>query len=179
MVEAARIHPLAGKLHAGNGVSIEPAGEKTRVSLRAREKSVAAASKAIGVKLPVRPKTSAVAKGVVAMWIGPDEWMLLADGDAMLARLKALGNATCSAVDVSHRNTAIVVSGSKAGLALASGCPQDLSLSAFPVGACSRTILGKSEIILYRAAEDSFHVECWRSFSDYVWKYLVDAARSA
>ena len=36
------------------------------------------------------------------------------------------------------------------------GCPQDLSLAAFPVGACSRTILGKVEIVLLRTAEDSF-----------------------
>ena len=52
------------------------------------------------------------------------------------------------------------------------GCPQDLSLAAFPVGACSRTILGKVEIVLLRTGEDAFRVECWRSFSDYVFTFL-------
>jgi sarcosine oxidase subunit gamma len=61
----------------------------------------------------------------------------------------------------------------------ASGCPQDLSLAIFPVGACSRTILGKSEIVLLRTAEDAFRVECWRSFSDYVFAFLADAAKDA
>ena len=59
------------------------------------------------------------------------------------------------------------------------GCPQDLSLDAFPVGACSRTILGKVEIVLLRTAEDAFRVECWRSFSDYVWAFLTEAAKDA
>ena len=62
---------------------------------------------------------------------------------------------------------------------LNSGCPQDLSLDAFHVGSCSRTILGKSEVVLFREAENRFRVECWRSFFDYVWKYLADAAKSA
>ena len=51
--------------------------------------------------------------------------------------------------------------------------------TAFPVGACSRTILGKVEIVLLRTADDAFRVECWRSFSDYVWTFLTEAARDA
>ena len=59
---------------------------------------------------------------------------------------------------------------------LNAGCPQDLSLTAFPAGACSRTVLGKIEIVLLRVAEDAFRVECWRSFSDYAYAFLSDAA---
>ena len=84
-----------------------------------------------------------------------------------------------SAVGVSHRNVAFSVAGPAAEACLNAGCPQDLSLAAFPVGACSRTVLGKVEIVLYRKAEDAFRVECWRSFSDYVLTFLSEAARDA
>ena len=84
-----------------------------------------------------------------------------------------------SAVGISHRNIAIAVTGPAAAAAINAGCPQDLSLTAFPVGACSRTILGKIEIVLLRTAEDSFRVECWRSFSDYAWTFLTEAAKDA
>ncbi|MGI9402730.1 MAG: sarcosine oxidase subunit gamma family protein, partial [Rhizobiaceae bacterium] len=57
--------------------------------------------------------------------------------------------------------------------------PQNLSIEAFPTGACSRTILGKSEIIIHRETPDRFRIECWRSFSDYVWNFMVDAGKSA
>jgi sarcosine oxidase subunit gamma len=40
-------------------------------------------------------------------------------------------------------------------------------------------VLGKIEIVLYRTAEDAFRVECWRSFSDYCFTFLADAARDA
>ena len=53
------------------------------------------------------------------------------------------------------------------------------SIAAFPIGTCSRTLLGKVEIVLWRSAENEFHVECWRSFSDYAFAYLTDAARDA
>jgi sarcosine oxidase subunit gamma len=84
-----------------------------------------------------------------------------------------------AAVDVSHRNTAVIVSGPGAEAAINSGCPQDLSLSIFPVGACSRTIFGKAEIVLFRTAEDTFRVECWRSFSPFVFGLLAEGAEDA
>ena len=71
------------------------------------------------------------------------------------------------------------VTGPGAAATINAGCPQDLSLEAFPVGACSRTILGKIEIVLYRSAEDTFRVECWRSFSDYAFTFLTEAAKDA
>ncbi|MEM7464430.1 MAG: sarcosine oxidase subunit gamma family protein, partial [Pseudomonadota bacterium] len=95
------------------------------------------------------------------------------------AKMSKLDGTLCSAVDISHRNTAIYVEGPNAAAVLNAGCPQNLSVSAFPKGACSRTILGKSEIILLRESPVRFRVECWRSFSDYVWNFLVDAGKSS
>jgi sarcosine oxidase subunit gamma len=80
---------------------------------------------------------------------------------------------------VSHRNVGIIVSGPGAEATLSAGCPQDLSLEIFPVGACSRTIFGKAEIVLFRTEDDTFRVECWRSFSDYVFGLLAEGAEDA
>ena len=180
MAEALRLHPLADRRFATGGVTIEPCPAAERISLRAGGDALPAIDKALGLELPRRPKASARAKELTALWLGPDEWLVIGkDGAGLAAKLANVEGAAFSAVDISHRNTAMSVSGAKAALALASGCPQDLSLAAFPVGACSRTVLGKSEIVLLREAETDFRVECWRSFSDYVWKYLVDAAKSA
>lgn len=71
----------------------------------------------------------------------------------------------------------IIVSGRGADAVVNGGCPQDLSLGAFPVGAASRTVLGKIEIVLWRTAEDTFRVECWRSFSGYAYGFLQESAR--
>ena len=98
-----------------------------------------------------------------------------ADPIADLASVKALH----SAADISHRNTAIIVSGPRAADIINAGCPQNLSLEAFPVGACSRTIFGKVEIVLYRPEKETFRVEVWRSFSSYAMELLCTAAKSS
>jgi sarcosine oxidase subunit gamma len=180
MANAIRIHPLADQVFAANTVLLKPEPARTRISLRAGSKELDAINKILALNLPTRPKSSTISNERIAMWIGPDEWLILDNSKSNLSALpKDLSDILCSAVDISHRNTAISITGSKAAQVMNAGCPQNLSLDAFPVGACSRTVLGKSEIILWRTATDAFHVECWRSFSDYVWKYLVDAAKTA
>lgn len=170
---------LHGRETSGSNVKVSVLPPAERISLRAPEASVASLSRALGVTLPQKPKTSASKNGRTVFWLGPDEWFVIdeASGDPLddCAKAKALH----SAVGVSHRNVAFAVSGAGAVATVSAGCPQDLSLDAFPIGACSRTVMGKSEILLYRPAADTFRVECWRSFSDYVFTFLTEAARDA
>lgn len=177
--DATREPALAGRDVSAKNVKLAVLAPAGRVSLRAAGASVAALSKALGVSLPQKPKSSASKAGRTALWLGPDEWLVLdeAGKDAMAdcAKVAALH----SAVEVSHRNVGISVSGPAAEATINAGCPQDLSLAVFPVGACSRTVLGKVEIVLLRTAEDAFRVECWRSFSDYVFTFLSEASRDA
>ena len=178
---AVRTHPLAGRKVANKAVKITPAEPAGRLSLRAGDDALASLSRALGLKLPTAPKNSATNKSSsrAALWLGPDEWLVIDTGGgdpvADCARAKALH----SAVDISQRNTAILVEGAGAEDVLSAGCPQDLSLAAFPVGACSRTVLGKIEAVVWRTGEKTFRVECWRSFSTYAFDLLEDAARSA
>jgi sarcosine oxidase subunit gamma len=171
--------PHENRRFANSGVSIKAASPAARVALRANAKEVSKLTKPLGLKLPTSPMSSTISKSRSALWLGPDEWLIIDQVPSSIQPLmKNLGSAKCSHVDVSHRNTAIIVSGKDAENILNAGCPRDLSLSAFPVGGCSRTIFGKIEIILWRKDSDTFHIEVWRSFSDYLWTYLLDAAKS-
>lgn len=176
---ATRTLPLSG-VHGGSSVvRLEAAAPAERINLRVRAEDVAALSTALGLDLPVKPKTSSSANGRTALWIGPDEWLVFADVGAGLVQAAAKSGALHSATDISHRNTAILVSGPGAVAAINTGCPQDLSLETFPVGACSRTLFGKVEIVLLRTAEDAFRVEVWRSFSGYAFGLLSEGAMDA
>ena len=177
--EAARKPVLEGRMANHAWVGVTPAEPAKRLSLRAPAESVASLSRTLGLKLPERPKQSVLKGDRAALWLGPDEWLLI-DGaesnlDAALDRVRVFH----SAVDMSHRNVGILVEGQGAEATIAAGCPQDVSLQAFPVGACSRTVLGKIEIVLWRTGEAQFRVECWRSFADYAFTLLAEAARDA
>ena len=153
----------------------------TRYVLRGGPDVMNAAGQALGLTLsqtPCRAATGAPG-GLAALWLGPDEQLLLGPetsdiGAALLPGLRGLPH---SLVDVSHRQTAFEVSGPQAALLLNAGCPLDLDLSAFPVGTCTRTVLAKAEIVLWRTSQDVFHVEVWRSFADYVSRFLAEVAR--
>lgn len=175
----ARIDALAGGVASYSWVGITPASSASRLLLRAPRASLGELSQALDLELPTKPKTSATKSKRAALWLGPDEWLLIGPATDDLAGALATVTAFHSAVDVSHRNVGILVTGERAEATLAAGCPQDLSLASFPVGACSRTVFGKVEIVLWRSGEDAFRVECWRSFCDYTLKLLAAAARDA
>ncbi|MEQ1955293.1 sarcosine oxidase subunit gamma [Mesorhizobium sp. CN2-181] len=169
---------LAGREFHIGAVRLAVLPPAERISLRAPAASVAALSKVLGLDLPTKPKTSAASGGRTALWLGPDEWLVIDQTGDPLTDCVGVKDLH-SAVGVSHRNVAFSVSGAGAEATLNAGCPQDISLEVFPVGACSRTVLGKVEIVLLRTGEDAFRVECWRSFSDYVHDFLVEAAGDA
>lgn len=140
----------------------------------------AAAGAAFGVPLPERACRASTLAERAALWLGPDEQLLLApaaETDALAARLEAaLAGTAHSLVDVSHRQVALELSGPQASAILNSGCPLDLDLTVFPIGMCTRTLLGKVEIVLWRRGSAEFHLEVWRSFFDYVSRWLLEAA---
>jgi sarcosine oxidase subunit gamma len=153
----------------------------TRVIVRGDGAAVAAMGFSFDVDLP-QQACRAVTKGArSALWLGPDEWLLLApDGEAAtLVRTltEALRGAPASIVDVSDRQVAVGVSGVKAAEVLNAFNALDLHLDAFPVGMCTRTLFGKAEIVLWRTAPDAFHIEVWRSFAPYVLACLAEAVR--
>ncbi|MBO6718698.1 MAG: sarcosine oxidase subunit gamma [Rhizobiaceae bacterium] len=170
---------LAGRLAAYPTVSVTPGGSASRLSLRAPQKSRAALSRALGLKLPESPRQTAASGPRAALWLGPDEWLVLDSEGADLAAVLAPVVALHSAVDVSHRNQSILVAGPGAEAALSAGCPLDVSLQAFPVGTATRTLMGKAEIVLWRMEAGTFRVECWRSFADYCFTLLGLGARDA
>jgi sarcosine oxidase subunit gamma len=141
--------------------------------------AVPAMDSAFGVELPRQPCRAAQSETRAALWLGPDEWLLLAgDGEHDAIELY-LTSATAvipgSAVDISDRQVAIALAGPRATDALATFMPLDLDLAAFPVGMCTRTIFGKAEIVLWRRAPHEFHIEVWRSFAPYVLACLDEA----
>lgn len=153
----------------------------TRLALRGAAEVSAAAGRAFGLEIPTNACRATAAGERAALWLGPDEWLLIApvaDGETLERSLcAALKNLPHSLVDVSHRQTAFAVSGTLAATLLAAGCPLDLDERAFPVGMCTRTMLAKAEVVLWRTAPATFRLEVWRSFAAYVSLYLADAAR--
>ena len=84
---ATRTLPLSG-FHGGSAAaSVSPAAPASRLSLRAKPDAVPALSTALGVNLPTRPKASSTSGSRHALWIGPDEWLIIDETEADLVAL--------------------------------------------------------------------------------------------
>jgi sarcosine oxidase subunit gamma len=149
--------------------------------LRGAPSVLATAGDALGLSLSMPACRASVNATLAALWLAPDERLLLGEdasaADTSSRIAQALGDQAHSLVDVSHRQLGLAISGPHAVTVLASGCPLDLDRSAFPVGMCTRTVLAKAEIVLWRIADDDFHLEVWRSFAAYVSGLIAEAGR--
>lgn len=168
-----------GPLAAQAPVAVTPLPAMTRLSARGGAAAARRIGKAFGVMLPEAALQAAEQGERAALWLGPDEWLLLAPPeDGLAQRLEAglAGEPGC-VVDISHRQIALEVGGPGAAAALNAGCPLDLDLAAFPAGRCTRTVLAKADVVLWRRGPERFHLECWRSFAPYVLAVLDQAAQ--
>lgn len=164
MAELTLLPPVARFIFQGGRVACKTAGDAFRLVL------------------PEQPCRANSSEGRAALWLGPDEYLLLAPLGEMRAiaveLTSALAGVPHSLVDVSQRQVAWQVSGPDAGAILNSGCPLDLDPAEFPPGMCTRTLFGKAQIVLWRKAAEEYHLDVWRSYSNYVRELLLDAARS-
>jgi len=176
--------PLRGvALPAGPRFALSEAPPAARFILRGGEGARLASGIAFGAEPPSRLGPAGEGAGRAAFWLGPDEWLMIAEGadPASLGDMleSVLDGTAHSLVDISHRQIGLVASGPAAARALNSGCPLDLDLPAFPVGMATRTLYDKAEIVLWRRGATSFHVEVWRSFAPHVATSLTEAAHGA
>jgi sarcosine oxidase subunit gamma len=149
-------------------VRVTPLPRLTRLLLRGDPAAVGAA---LGLTLPTAPCSARPGERAI-LWLGPDEWLLLA-AEASVPELWE--DASGAIFDISDRQVGLMIEGERASDVLAAGCPLDLA--AFAVDACTRTVFGKAEIVLWRRNATSFHLETARSFAPYVRHLLADAIR--
>jgi sarcosine oxidase subunit gamma len=81
-------------------------------------------------------------------------------------------------VDVSSLYTTLHVAGEGSEIIINHGCPLDLSLEAFDIGTCTRSLLGKVGIILSRVERNAFELDVVCSFSTYAARFLREASLS-
>jgi sarcosine oxidase subunit gamma len=182
-VQALRRPPTTGLtlISGARSVTLSPVLGLSRFAVRSDGETAALVGRGFGCPLPMEPLRAAAQGGRAALWLGPDEWLLLAEDvepEAVTREIvAALGERPYSWVDISHRNAGFLLSGTHATAVLNAGCPLPLDLKRFPVGKCTRTLFGKAEIVLWRVGETAFRIEVWRSFASYLAGLIVEAAR--
>ena len=181
------LHHLAGRLDAASEpaerIRLTEMAFLTQLTLRLGADTTAAeaAEQILGVTLPTAPNTTSASNDLQALWMGPDEWLLLApDGAAERLREEledALDGHHASVVDVSAQRTVIELAGADARDVLRKGCSLDLHPRAFAPGRCAQSTLARAQVtLLARSDEPAYWVLIRASFADYLAEWLLDAS---
>ncbi|NUP39255.1 MAG: sarcosine oxidase subunit gamma [Streptomyces sp.] len=152
------------------------------VRLDAKGAAAEAVALALDLQLPLQPNTVVRAGELTALWLGPDEWLLVAPpgsaGDLETRVREAAGDELVSVIDVSAQRTTLLVTGPRARDLLAHGCALDLHPRTFGAGRCAQTTLGRTQVVLVARGEPraGFWVLVRSSFAGYLADWLLDAA---
>ena len=132
----------------------------------------------LGLAVPAQPNTVASGGDAAALWLGPDEWLVVgAPADATERLRRAWGDIHAAAVDVSDSRVVFELAGPPALDLLAKGCSLDLHERSFPAGRCAQTALARAAVILEKLdAGPRFRVFVRRSFAGYLAAWLAEAA---
>lgn len=163
--------------------SISDAGPTGMITLRGDLASDAvrdAVQQSVGHGIP-DPRQALMGEGTAALWMAPDELLLIcpyAEAPGRLASLEAaLAGQHFLAVNVSDARAHLHVEGSGAREALAKLCPVDLSPDAFTPGMVRRTRMAQIAAAFWLDDAGTFHLICFRSVSDYAFNILKTAAK--
>lgn len=137
---------------------------------------------ATGVSLPTAANTWTDVHGRCAIWLGPDEWLIVAPDasaeDLERAIREARGDDPWLAVtDVSHNSTVFALEGPNARAVLSKASPMDFHPRAFGAIVCAQTVLARTRALILLAEPEKPVFEVWvrNSFARYTEDWLRDA----
>jgi sarcosine oxidase, subunit gamma len=163
---------------SGPGVEIRERPFLAQVLLRLTptDEARSAVGAALGLDLPTTSRlTRSAGTPRLAIWLAPDEWLVVDAGDAS-ALERAIGAAASphggTVVDVSAHRTLLELSGPGVRDLLACGTSIDLHPRVFDVGAAAQTQLARVDVIIGRGSEDTYHVAVRASFARYLLDWL-------
>ena len=138
-----------------------------------------AVAQVAGVDLPHEPGTWNHADRSRAYWLGPDEWLLVVEGDDGLeveGRLRDALDGRFSVADVTGAQVQLELSGPDVGKVLQKSSPYDFHPRNFPPGRCAQTVFAKATALVAAREDGAFDIVFRRSFADYLMQWLADAA---
>jgi len=145
--------------------------------------------KAVNLSLPCQPNTTNRTSGRAVFWLGPDEWLVRLDREDpepsgvftaeehLMALQDCLKGVHSSVVDVSDYYLVFELSGPRAPQVLEKVTPLDV-LGVLPdLEFCAQTRMGTAAVLINRVSDlDTYQIQVRRSFTEYLWEYLSEAA---
>ena len=186
MSELSYQSPLAGiSAPSGLSISIREIAERGMIDLRGLTTDagfMAAVKGALGVDLPVKPRTSASWGDVRVLWLSTDQWLILSSrgrAHELLTSLQAaLQGIHSLVVDVSDMRAVIRLEGDGCREVIMKGTSLDLLDKEYVQGCCRRMRYAEIAALLDVVEDNVFDIYVFRSYAHYTWNFLCATAKA-
>lgn len=158
------------------GMRVSPSAR--HLNVRADAAGIAAFAAVLGVEMPGASRWAQGAEGETVVWLGPNEWLVIAPLETSLELeqqlRKAAAGASIAVTDQSGQRLSVVVSGDAAGL-LSKGTAIDLHPAVFVPGTAIQSFVGQAVVVLLARGDNEIELLVRTSFARYVGDWLRDA----
>ncbi len=192
MSEAVYTSPLAHledtRDTANLSIAMSEVSDRGMIDLRGEAGSVKfrqAAKTALGIDLPLKPRSTAVKGDVTVLWLSVDQWLVCCPRDnasGLVGKLrKNLGEIHSLAVDVTDARAIIRLEGDNVREVLMKGSSIDFTLPDYKAGLVRRLVFAEIAALAHIVTDKPCMIDIYvfRSFADYTWKWVEATAQPA
>ena len=170
-----------------NDVSVKEVCPVMKLNLRGKKREFfTAAGKQLDMILPTEANTSSSSDKLTAIWLSPDEWMIVSNettsketntyelNDILFSNISktSLGAVT----DVTDQFVQLEIKGDKIYELFSSGCPFNFNLFREKKGSTAQTLLNHVDVIIHNKDKDFVNLFVRRSFAKHLWEWMEDSS---
>jgi sarcosine oxidase subunit gamma len=168
-----------------NGVSVKEIAPIMKLNLRGKTREFFTnVGKSLNMILPTEANTSSSSDKLTAIWLSPDEWMIVSNettskeintyqlNDILFNNIskKTLGAVT----DVTDQFVQLEIKGDKIYDLFSSGCPFNFNEFKEKIGSTTQTLLNNIDVILYNKDKNNVNLFVRRSFAEHLINWIED-----
>ena len=170
-----------------NDISIREVSPIMKLNLRGKKREFfTAVGKHLDMILPTEVNTSSSSSKLTAIWLSPDEWMVVSNEliekntnsyDLEESLYNSISKTNLGAViDVTDQFVMLELKGSKIYELFSSGSPYNFNDFRKKKGSTTQTLLNNIDVIIQNRGENLVNLFVRRSFSEHLFSWINDSA---
>ena len=170
-----------------NGLSIREISPIMKLNLRGKKREFfTTVGKNLNMILPTEANTSTTSDKLTAIWLSPDEWMIVSNElvnkendkyELNEILFNSISKTNLGAViDVTDQFVQLELKGKNIYEIFSAGCPFNFNEFKEKIGATTQTVLNHIDVILHHKEENVVNLFVRRSFAEHLWSWIEDSA---
>ena len=170
-----------------NDISVKEVSPIMKLNLRGKKREFfTTVGKHLDMILPTEANTSSSSSKLTAIWLSPDEWMVVSNEliekntnsyDLEESLYNSISKTNLGAViDVTDQFVMLELKGSKIYELFSSGSPYNFNDFRKKKGSTTQTLLNNIDVIIQNRGENLVNLFVRRSFSEHLFSWINDSA---